>query len=134
VRHSSRLRGGTGARSRRAEGGSDGDGSRELGSPAALDDDRRSAPLFYGTFALVTVIGAGLVLLPNVPLVAILVLSQVLNAVLLLPLLWFMYGISRDRDLMGDYTAGRGTASGYLIAIAVIAVCIIALGVLSIAS
>jgi len=104
------------------------------GSPAALDDDLRSAPLFYGTFALVTVIGAGLVLIPNAPLVAILVLSQVLNAVLLLPLLWFMYGISRDRDLMGDYRAGRGTASGYLVAIAVIAVCILALGFLSLAS
>jgi len=45
------------------------------GSPAALDDDLRSAPLFYGTFALVTVIGAGLVLIPNAPLVAILVLT-----------------------------------------------------------
>ena len=102
------------------------------GSPAALDDDLRSAPLFYGTFALVTVIGAGLVLLPNAPLVAILVLTQVLNAVLLLPLLWFMYGIARDRDLMGDYSAGRGTASGYLVAIAAIAGCIMALGALSV--
>jgi NRAMP (natural resistance-associated macrophage protein)-like metal ion transporter len=104
------------------------------GSPAALDDDLRSAPLFYGTFALVTVIGAGLVLLPNAPLVAILVLTQVLNAVLLLPLLWFMYGIARDRDLMGDYSARRGTASGYLVAIAVIAGCIMALGALSVRS
>jgi hypothetical protein len=34
-------------------------------------------------------------------LVPILVLSQVLNVVLLLPLSVFMYGISRDRDLMG---------------------------------
>jgi Mn2+/Fe2+ NRAMP family transporter len=104
------------------------------GSPAALDDDPRSAPLFYGTFALVTVIGAGLVLIPNAPLVAILVLTQVLNAVLLLPLLWFMYGIARDGDLMGDYRAGRGAASGYLVTIAVIAVCILALGALSVRS
>ena len=41
---------------------------------------------------------------------------------------------ARDRDLMGEYTAGRGTASGYLIAIAVIAVCIMAVGFLSLAS
>jgi hypothetical protein len=54
--------------------------------------------------------------------------------VLLLPLLWFMYGIARDRDLMGDYSAGRGTASGYLVAIAVIAGCIMALGALSVRS
>jgi NRAMP (natural resistance-associated macrophage protein)-like metal ion transporter len=101
------------------------------GSPAALDDDLRSAPLFYGTFALVTVVGVALVLVPGAPLVAILVLTQVLNAVLLLPLLWFMYGIARDRDLMGDFTAGRAIAASYLVAIAIIGVCIVALGVLS---
>jgi NRAMP (natural resistance-associated macrophage protein)-like metal ion transporter len=104
------------------------------GSPAALDDDLRSAPLFYGTFALVTVVGVALVLIPGAPLVAILVLTQVLNAVLLLPLLWFMYGISRDRDLMGEYAAGRRIASAYLVAMAVIAVCIVALGALSVRS
>jgi NRAMP (natural resistance-associated macrophage protein)-like metal ion transporter len=102
------------------------------GSPAALDDDLRSAPLFYGTFALVTVVGVALVLIPGAPLVAILVLTQVVNAVLLLPLLWFMYGIARDRVLMGEHTASRGIASAYLVAIAVIAVCVLALGILSI--
>lgn len=102
------------------------------GSPAALDDDLRSAPLFYGTFALVTVVGVALVLIPGAPLVAILVLTQVVNAVLLLPLLWFMYGIARDRVLMGEHTANRGIASTYLVAIAVIAVCVLALGILSI--
>jgi Mn2+/Fe2+ NRAMP family transporter len=104
------------------------------GSPAALDDDLRSAPLFYGTFALVTIVGVALVLIPGAPLVAILVLTQVLNAVLLLPLLWFMYGIARDRELMGEYTAGRLIASAYLVAMAIIAVCIVALGVLSVRS
>ena len=54
--------------------------------PATLDDGPRSAPLFYGTFALVTVTGAGVVLIRNVPLVAILVLTQVRNPVLLPPL------------------------------------------------
>ena len=102
------------------------------GSPAALDDDLRSAPLFYGTFALVTVVGVALVLIPGAPLVAILVLTQVVNAVLLLPLLWFMYGIARDRALMGEYTASRGIASTYLVAIAVITICVLALGILSI--
>jgi Mn2+/Fe2+ NRAMP family transporter len=101
------------------------------GSPAALDDDLRAAPLFYGTFALVTITGVGLVLIPGAPLVAILVLTQVLNAVLLLPLLWFMYGIARDRELMGDYAAGAVIASAYIVAMVVIAVCIVALGVLS---
>ncbi len=102
-----------------------------LGRPAALDDSVRRAPLFYGTFAVVTLIGVVIVLLPGVSLVPILVGTQVLNAVLLLPLLAYMYGISRDRELMGAYTAHRGVASVYLVVIALISICIAALGYLS---
>jgi Mn2+/Fe2+ NRAMP family transporter len=54
----------------------------------------------------------------------------VLNAILLLPLLAFMYGIARDRDLMGAYTATRRTAALYLATIALIAMCVAALIVL----
>jgi NRAMP (natural resistance-associated macrophage protein)-like metal ion transporter len=102
------------------------------GRPAALDDGLKEAPLFYGTFALVTVVGMALVLIPGAPLVPILILTQVLNAVLLLPLLGFMYGISRDRTLMGEFAASRGTASAYIVAILLIAACILALGYFSI--
>lgn len=101
------------------------------GRPAALDDSVREAPLFYTTFAAVTIIGATLVLIPGVPLVAVLVGTQVLNAVLLLPLLAFMYGIARDHDLMGRYRASRAAAGPYLVAIAAISVCIAALAVVA---
>ena len=74
--------------------------SEVAGRPAAVNDSRRQAPLFYGTFTAVTVLGAGLVLVPGAPLIAILVLTQVLNAALLLPLLAMMLGIARDRVLM----------------------------------
>lgn len=102
------------------------------GSPAALDDGIREAPLFYASFAFVTLIGVVLVLIPGAPLVTILVLTQVLNAVLLLPLLWFMYGIARDPNLMGEYAASRRAAAGYLVMIVLIAACILALGYFSI--
>jgi len=102
------------------------------GSPAALDDGVREAPLFYGTFALVTIVGMAFVLIPGAPLVPILVLTQVFNAVLLLPLLGFMYGISRDRGLMGEYAAGRWSSSAYIVAIVLITACIVALGYFSI--
>ena len=52
---------------------------------------------FYLTYGIVTMIGAFIVLTPNAPLVAILVGTQVLNAVLLIPLLFAMVGIGRDR-------------------------------------
>jgi len=101
------------------------------GRPAALDDSFREAPLFYASFGAVIVIGAGLVLIPGISLVPILVGTQVINAVLLLPLLTYMSGIARDRKLMGEYAAGRAVSSTYLVVIGLITVCILALGVLS---
>lgn len=105
--------------------------SEFLGREAALDDRPREAPLFYGTYGVVITLGAALVLLPGAPLVSILVLTQVLNAVLLLPLLAFMYGIARNPHLMGQHVAGRTAAAGYLLAIALIGLCVVALGLLS---
>jgi Mn2+/Fe2+ NRAMP family transporter len=101
------------------------------GSEAALDDKAADARLFYSTYIVVTGVAALIVLVPGIPLISILVLTQVLNAVLLLPLLAFMYGISRDRDLMGTYTASRAAAALYLATIAFIAVCVGALLLLS---
>jgi len=101
------------------------------GSEAGLDDKIADASLFYLTYLIVTGVAALIVLLPGAPLIPILILSQVLNAVLLLPLLAFMYGISRDRDLMGAYTATRTSAALYLAIIAFIIVCIAALFMLS---
>lgn len=101
------------------------------GRPAALDDSMAEAPLFYGTFAFVTVTGVVLVLLPGVSLVPVLIGTQVVNAVLLLPLLGYMSGIARDKRLMGEYAARRWVAGVYWAAIVVITACIVALGVLS---
>lgn len=46
-------------------------------------------------------------LIPGAPLVPILVLSQALNAVLLLVLLPFMRRLAGDPAVMGQYTSGR---------------------------
>ncbi len=94
------------------------------GQPAGLDDKFREAPLFYGTFAAVIILSAGLVLLPGAPLITILVLTQVLNAVLLLPLLFYMFGIARDRRLMGEYVSSRAILNVYRVVIAVVTLCI----------
>ncbi len=97
------------------------------GQPAGLNDKFREAPLFYGTFGAVIVLSAGLVLLPGAPLISILVLTQVLNAILLLPLLFYMYGIARDRRLMGEYVSSRAILNVYLVVIAFVALAIAAM-------
>lgn len=99
------------------------------GVEAAIDDPYREARTFYLTFGIVTLLGALAVLIPNVPLVTILVASQVLNAVLLVPLLFAMIGIGRDRDLMGRFTIGRASTTVYGITTAVVVLCVAALGV-----
>ncbi len=104
-----------------------------FGTESALDDPFREAHLFYGTYGVVVVLAAVIVLVPGAPLIPILYLSQALNAVLLLPLLLFVAGISRDRDLMGPQASGRAGFAVTCAVIALIAVCVGALGIASVA-
>ncbi len=94
------------------------------GRPAALDDSPKEAPLFYGTFAAITGLSALLILIPGAPLITILVVSQILNAALLLPLLVYMYGISKDKRLMGEYSATKTMLWIYRVIIAIVFVCV----------
>jgi NRAMP (natural resistance-associated macrophage protein)-like metal ion transporter len=77
------------------------------GAEAALDSRFSDARLFYLSDVVVTALGAGLVLLPGVPLIRLLVLTQALNAVLLVPMLVALQRMSRDRHLLGPDTVGR---------------------------
>ena len=97
------------------------------GRPAALDDKVQEAPLFYSTFAAITIVAATLVLIPGAPLIKILVLTQILNAILLLPLLLYMFGISRDHRLMGEYRASTRMLAVYGVIISIIFICVVTL-------
>jgi Mn2+/Fe2+ NRAMP family transporter len=101
------------------------------GIEAAVDDPYREAKTFYITFGIVTLVSALAVLIPNAPLVTILVATQVLNAVLLVPLLFAMIGIGRDRDLMGRFTIGRAGTIAYGLTTAMVVLCVAALAVTS---
>ena len=94
------------------------------GRPAALDDKANEAPLFYATFGAITIVAATLVLIPGAPLIRILVLTQILNAVLLLPLLLYMFGIAKDARLMGEYKASSKMLTVYALIIAIIFICV----------
>ena len=60
----------------------------------------------------------------SAPLIRILVLTQILNAVLLLPLLLYMFGIARDCRLMGEYRASNRMLAVYVVIIALIFLCV----------
>lgn len=99
------------------------------GTEAALNDSFRTAKTFYVTFGLVTLLGAVVVMAPGVPLVTILVATQILNAVLLIPLLGVIIGVARDADLMGDFRLGRKATVAYGATAAVVLMCVVALAV-----
>ena len=107
--------------------------SEAFGYEAGLDDTFAQARVFYLSFGAVVVVAAAFVLVPGAPLVSILFLSQALNAVLLLPLLVLARGIARDRAVMGEHALAGAGDIATLGVIALVAVCLGALAVLSIA-
>jgi Mn2+/Fe2+ NRAMP family transporter len=98
-----------------------------VGAEAGLDDAWRDARLFYVSFAAIMGVAAVIVLLPGAPLIQILFLTQALNAVLLLPLLWFIRGIAGDRVLMGEAAVGRGGATASAVVLALVSVSVVLL-------
>ena len=104
-----------------------------VGVEASLDDRPREAPVFYGTYGLVTIVAVAIVLVPGAALVPILFLSQVLNAILLLPLMVLILAAARDRALMGELVIGRGTSIVAAFCIGLVTLCLVTLGVLAIA-
>ncbi len=77
-----------------------------LGFEAGLDRKLKEAPTFYSLYTLLIVVGAGIILIPNAPLLKILVLSQVANGVWLPIVLIFILLLINRRDLMGDHVNG----------------------------
>lgn len=67
----------------------------------------REAPIFYWLYTLLIVIGAGVVILPNFPLVQMILLSQVLNGVLLPFILIFMIILINKKHLMKEWVNPR---------------------------
>ena len=78
-----------------------------FGFERGIDRTWAEAPVFNGIYTFVIFFGALFVLLPNAPLVTIMVLSQAVNGVLLPFLLIFMMIIINDRRIMGRHVNGR---------------------------
>jgi Mn2+/Fe2+ NRAMP family transporter len=74
-----------------------------LGFEAGVNKRVREAPIFYFLYLLLIVVGAGVVLIPNFPLVRMILLSQVLNGVLLPFVLIFMVRLINKPELMGEW-------------------------------
>jgi NRAMP (natural resistance-associated macrophage protein)-like metal ion transporter len=67
----------------------------------------REAPAFYGLLVFFVAFAAFFVLIPGLPLVQVMFLAQVVNAVLLPFVLVFVMILASDRKLMGPLVSGR---------------------------
>jgi NRAMP (natural resistance-associated macrophage protein)-like metal ion transporter len=77
-----------------------------LGWEVGIDKKFMEAPQFYGFFSLMVFLGAGIILYPNLPLIRIMYLSQVINGIVLPFVLIFMLLLINDKKLMMGYTNG----------------------------
>ena len=77
-----------------------------LGLEAGVNKRFKEAPEFYWLYTAIIVLSAGMILMPGVPLLKIILTSQVLNGLLLPVILVFMALLIRRRELMGEYVNG----------------------------
>ena len=74
-----------------------------LGVESGINKKFSEAPVFYWLYTFLIVGGAGFVLLPQMPLIKVILYSQVLNGVLIPFVVIFMLRLVNRPDLMGEY-------------------------------
>ncbi len=78
-----------------------------FGWEAGVSFKWKEAPLFKSIFTFVIVLSAVIVLIPNINLMAVMLMAQFINGLVLPVLLVFMALISSDKRVMGKYKNGR---------------------------
>lgn len=91
-----------------------------LGFEAAVDRKFSEAPVFFTLFAAGLIIGAGFVLIPNLPLLRLILFAQQLQGVLLPFELVLMLIVINRKHVMGEHTNGvTGNVIAWTTAIAI---------------
>jgi len=74
-----------------------------FGFEAGIDKKWDEAPEFYVLYTSILVISAGIILIPNAPLISISLWTQVINGVLLPVVLVCMILLVNNKKIMGEY-------------------------------
>ncbi len=78
-----------------------------MGWESGVDKNFKTAPQFMWLYTGIIVIGALIILIPNAPLIPIMLISQVVNGVMLPPVLIFMLFLINNKDIMGEHTNSK---------------------------
>jgi len=81
--------------------------TESAGWESGLDRKWSEARQFYWLFTGIVAVGAGVVLIPRLPLIRIMLVSQIVNGVLLPFILIYMLRLANDEKLMGVHRNGR---------------------------
>lgn len=80
--------------------------SEALGFEKGVSRSFREAPIFLGIFTFLVAVGAAIAVLPNLPLIKVLLVTQVINGLLLPVILFAVLRLVNDKELMGVYVNG----------------------------
>ncbi len=78
-----------------------------FGFEAGIDKSWREAPEFYKLYTSIILVGAGIILIPHVPLVAITLWTQVINGLLLPVVMLVMILLVNNPEIMGQHVNKR---------------------------
>jgi NRAMP (natural resistance-associated macrophage protein)-like metal ion transporter len=78
-----------------------------LGFESGVGKRFSEAPVFYWLYTILIVAGAGAIMVPDLPLIKISILSQVINGIAIPPVLIFMLLLVNKKELMGDFVNSR---------------------------
>ncbi len=80
--------------------------SEALGFEKGVSRSFREAPIFLGVFTFLISVGAAIAVIPGLPLIRVLLVTQVINGLLLPVILFSILKLVNDRELMGAYVNG----------------------------
>jgi Mn2+/Fe2+ NRAMP family transporter len=80
--------------------------SEALGFEKGVSRSFREAPIFLGVFTFLIAVGAAIAVIPGLPLIRVLLATQVINGLLLPIILFAILKLVNDRELMGAYVNG----------------------------
>jgi NRAMP (natural resistance-associated macrophage protein)-like metal ion transporter len=78
-----------------------------FGIEAGIDKSWEEAPVFYWLYTILIIVGAGVILIPNINLIMVMFWSQVINGIMLPFVLIFMLMLINNRDIMGEHVNTR---------------------------
>src|SRR2546423_11439772 len=80
--------------------------SEALGFEKGVSRSFREAPIFIGIFTFLVAVGALVAVIPGLPLIRVLIVTQVINGLLLPVILIAILRLVNDREVMGTFING----------------------------